>query len=117
MSNPVMQFQILSKVPDDTARFYSALFGWTVDADNPLGYREIRTGSSEGIQGGIWPAPAQATAFVQLFIRVEDVKACVKRAEEMGAKVIIPPTSLPAGGELAVLHDPLGLSFGVMNTS
>lgn len=117
MSNPVVQFQILSKAPDDTARFYSSLFGWMVEADNPLGYRGIRTGSSEGIQGGIWPAPAHAAGFVQLFVRVEDVKACVKRAEEMGAKLIIPPARLPAGEELAVLHDPLGISFGVMKTS
>jgi predicted enzyme related to lactoylglutathione lyase len=117
MSNPVMQFQFLSTAPDDTARFYSSLFGWTVDADNPLGYREISTGSSEGIQGGIWPAPSQAAAFVQLFIRVEDVKTCVRKAEGMGAKLIIPPASLPAGGELAVLHDPLGIPFGVIKLS
>jgi uncharacterized protein len=117
MSNPVMQFQILSKAPDETARFYSSLFGWTVNADNPLGYREISTGSSEGIQGGIWPAPSQAVGLVQLFVGVEDVTTCVRKAEEMGAKLIIPPTSLPAGGQLAVLHDPLGISFGIMKLS
>jgi len=117
MSNPVMQFQILSTAPDDTARFYGSLFGWTVNADNPLGYREISTGSSEGIQGGIWPAPPQASGLVQLFVKVEDVKTCVRRAEEMGARLIIPPTTLPAGGELAVLHDPLGISFGVVKMS
>ena len=76
MSNPVMQFQILSKTPDETAQFYSALFGWSVDADNPMGYRRIDTGSPQGIQGGIWPAPPQAPNFVQLFIAVEDMKAC-----------------------------------------
>lgn len=84
MSNPVMQFQILSKTPDETATFYSTLFGWTVNADNPLGYREISTGSANGIQGGIWPGPPQATTFVQLFIAVDDVKTCVQRAERMG---------------------------------
>jgi len=31
----------------------------------------------------------------------------------MGAKTIIPPTVLPEGDELAVLHDPQGMSFGV----
>lgn len=56
MGNPVMQFQMISKKPDETARFYSELFGWTIDADNPMGYRRIDTGSMEGIQGGIWPA-------------------------------------------------------------
>jgi uncharacterized protein len=113
MANPVMQFQILSKTPDETARFYSALFGWSVDANNPLGYRRIDTGSLEGIQGGIWPAPPQAPNFVQLFIAVDDVKSSVKRAEDLGAKLLIPPTLLPEGDEMAVLHDPHGISFAV----
>lgn len=113
MAKPVTQFQILSKSPDDTARFYSSLFGWTIDANNPLGYRRIDTGSPEGIQGGIWPAPPQAPTFVQLFISVDDIGATVTRAQELGAKVLIPPTTLPEGDQLAVLHDPQGLSFGV----
>ena len=49
MTHPVVQFQIISKTPDETARFYSDLFGWAIDADNPMGYRRIDTGSKEGI--------------------------------------------------------------------
>lgn len=114
MGNPVTQFQILSKAPDETARFYSSLFGWTVNADNPLGYRTINTGSQNGIQGGIWPAPPQAPNFVQLFMTVDNVRTLVEKAETMGAKLIIPPTSLPDGGEMAVMHDPQGMSFGIV---
>ena len=113
MSNPVMQFQMISKAPEETARFYSSLFGWKVDADNPMGYRQIHTGSAEGIQGGIWPAPPQAANFVQLFMSVEDVPASVEKALGLGAKVLIPPTMLPEGDEMAVLHDPHGMSFAV----
>lgn len=114
MGNPVIQFQILSQTPDEIARFYSTLFGWSVNDDNPLGYREISTGSSHGIQGGIWPAPPQASTFVQLFMAVDDVKTCVKNAKDLGAKLIIPPTVLPSGEELAVMHDPQGMAFGIM---
>ena len=113
MGNPVIQFQILSKSPDQTARFYSSLFGWTVDANNPLGYRRIDTGSESGIQGGIWPAPVQTPDFVQLFMAVEDVEAAVKRAEALGAKTVIPPTTLPDGGRMSVMIDPQGMSFAV----
>jgi predicted enzyme related to lactoylglutathione lyase len=114
MGRPVTQFQIISTSPEETARFYSSLFGWVVNSDNPLGYREIKTDSVNGIQGGIWPAPPQASNFVQLFTAVDDVQACVQRAQELGAQLIIPPTALPDGGELAVMHDPQGMSFGVM---
>lgn len=114
MGNPVTQFQMLSAKPDETAAFYSSLFGWTTSADNTIGYRQIDTGSKEGIQGGIWPAPLQAANFVQLFIGVEDVGASVAAAERLGAKVLIPPTVLPGGDEMAVLHDPHGMAFAVM---
>src|SRR3954469_19546803 len=102
MGNPVLQFQILSKDPEKTASFYSELFGWTIDANNPMGFRRINTGSKEGIQGGIWPAPPQAPNFSQLFIAVADVKASAAQAQALGANLIIPPTVLPEGDEMAV---------------
>ena len=108
-----MQFQILSNAPEATAAFYSSLFGWSIDANNPMGYRQIRTESKEGIQGGIWPAPPQAPNFVQLFMAVEDVKASVAKAASLGAKLLLPATMLPEGDEMAVLHDPQGMSFAV----
>lgn len=113
MASPVTQFQILSKTPDATAAFYSKLFGWKVDSSNAMGYRQIDTGSKDGIQGGIWPAPPQAPNFVQLFIGVGDVKASVAQAQSLGAKVLIPDTVLPDGDEMAVLLDPQGMSFAV----
>jgi len=78
-----------------------------------MGYRQIDTGSKEGIQGGIWPAPPQSSNFVQLFMKVDDVGALVQKAQELGAKVLIPPTVLPDGDEMAVLHDPQGMPFAV----
>lgn len=113
MSNPVFEFQIISKDPDGTGRFYCDLFGWSVDSDNASGHRRLNTGSSEGIQGGIWPAPPQAPNFVQLFVAVDDVARAVSKAETLGAKMLIPPTTLPEGDEMAVLHDPQGLPFVV----
>jgi predicted enzyme related to lactoylglutathione lyase len=113
MSNPVFEFQVVSKDPDATGRFYCELFGWSVSSDNALGYRRIDTGSRNGIQGGIWPAPPQAPNFVQLFVAVDDVAAVVSKAETMGARVLIAPTTPPEGGEMAVLHDPQGMPFAV----
>jgi len=113
MGNPVLQFQIISRAPEETARFYSELFGWSIDANNPLGYRRIDTGSNQGIHGGIWPAPPQSPSFAQFFIGVDDVKATVAHAEKLGARLLIPPTVLPEGDEMAVMHDPQGLSFAL----
>ena len=113
MTHPVTQFQILAKDPAAVAKFFGTLFGWTIDADNPLGYRRIDTRSERGIQGGIWPAPPEAPDFVQLFIDVADVAASVAKAESLGARVIVPPSKLPEGDEMAVPLAPNQMSFAV----
>jgi|ERR1035438_6096032 predicted enzyme related to lactoylglutathione lyase len=114
MGNPVMRFQIVSKKPLETARFYGSLFGWKTGANHPMGFRRIDTGSPEGIQGSIFPAPPKSENFVQLFMAVEDVKATVLKAVRLGAEVVIPPAIVPGeGDEVSVLRDPQGLMFAV----
>ena len=89
MGNPVVRWQIISPAADATASFYTKLFGWTASQDNALGYRELKTGG-EGIDGGVWPGPPQERPFVQLFVAVPDIDACMANAERLGAKVIVP---------------------------
>jgi predicted enzyme related to lactoylglutathione lyase len=100
---------MITNEPDRVADFYTELFEWEVDADNPLSYRVIDTKSEHGIGGGIWPAPPEATSFVQLFVEVDDVPAYVERATHLGARVIVPHQVLPDGDEMAVIHDVAGI--------
>ena len=116
MGNPVVRWQIITPNPDAATSFYRELFGWTATRDNALGYRQVRTGSN-GIEGGIWPAPGDVQSFVQLFIEVADVEAHVQRATELGAEVIVPVSVLPEGDTMAVLRDPGGLPFAVCSTA
>jgi len=113
MGCPVMQWQIVTKDPQRLADFYAKLCGWRIHADNALNYRMVDTQSGRGINGGIWPAPPEADSFSQLFIEVDDIHAMVKKAGELGAKVLIPPQRLPDGDSLAILHDPMGVPFGL----
>ena len=114
MGHPVMQWQILARNPDTLAAFYGALFGWRVNADNPMGYRTIDTGSDRGIAGGIWPIGDEGHPLVQLFVDVTDVAACAARVEQLGGQIIIPPQVLPDGDEMAIVMDTEGLSFGIV---
>ena len=109
MSHPVIKWQILSKNPEVSEAFYTRLFGWEVDSDNPLGYRMIDTKSDRGINGGIWPAPEAPQSSVQLFVAVDDEDEYLAKAEELGGTVIIPKQVLPEGDEMAVLLDPEGM--------
>ena len=114
VGDPVVQWQIISKEPDKHASFYAAVFGWTIGSANPLGYRMAETGSGRGISGGFWPAPPEANSFVQLFLEVSDMAATVAKVTKHGGSVLIPPQTLPQGEQMAVLRDPLGLTFGVV---
>jgi predicted enzyme related to lactoylglutathione lyase len=113
MGNPVVQWQIVARDPEAATRFYRDLFGWRVRTDNALGYRQIETGSDRGINGGVWPSPPEGHSLLQLFIEVPDVDAYVGKATALGAQVIVPKSVLPDGDAVAIMLDPLGLSFGI----
>jgi hypothetical protein len=113
VGNPVVQWQILAKDPEAVTRFYSALFGWTINASNALGYRVVETGNGRGIDGGVWPSPPEGHNLVQLFVEVDDIDAALAKATSLGATVIVPKSELPDGDALAIVLDPAGLSFGM----
>lgn len=114
MGSPVVKWQIVAPDAAAVTSFYSKLFGWTVDASNALGYRELRSGDERGIDGGVWPAPAPGAAMVQLFVEVDDVQLHLDRAASLGAKVLVPRTELPDGDVMALFVDVAGLSCGLV---
>jgi uncharacterized protein len=114
MGNPVTQWQVITREPEKHSAFYARVFGWTINADNPLGYRMVDPDSAKGIPGGFWPAPPEAQAFVQLFIEVTDIDETVRLVTNNGGSVLIPPQTLPAGEQMAILRDPMGISFGLV---
>src|ERR1700751_2067317 len=97
MGHPVIAWQIVTRQPEKLQAFYTALFGWEVNADNSLGYRMVDTGPERGIDGGIWPAPPETHDFIQVFVEVDDVASTAKRAVELGGKLIVPVQKLPDG--------------------
>ena len=114
MASPVTHWQIISKDPEGAAGFYRELFGWRIDTANGLNYRMVETQSDgKGMPGGIWPAPPEGHALVQLFVEVDDVDRAVQRATELGATMVIPKQVLPDGDEMAIIHDKFGITFGL----
>ena len=53
MPNPVMHWEISGKNAKKLHDFYTKLFGWEVNADNPMNYGLVDTHSKGGINGGI----------------------------------------------------------------
>lgn len=114
MGCPVVRWQMVSPRPDEVASFYTRLFGWKLSRANALGYRELRAGQAKGIDGGVWPAPQHVPqGFVQLFVEVPDLDACIADAVRLGGKVIVPKSELPDGDGMAVLLDPTGMPVAI----
>ena len=62
MGQPVVHFEVIGKDGKKLINYYSELFGWEIDANNPMNYgivtREGNVNShGVGIGGGVGPAP------------------------------------------------------------
>lgn len=58
MGQPVVHWKIASKDAERLQDFYTRLFGWKIDSNNPMKYGMVDTGGQGGINGGIMWDPA-----------------------------------------------------------
>jgi uncharacterized protein len=111
MANAVTHFEIHGKDGKKTQGFYASVFGWSIDADNPMNYGMVSAPGGEGIGGGI--AQAMGQPMVTIYVEVEDLDATLKAAESLGGKTILPPSDVPGGPRLAQFADPDGNVIGL----
>ena len=115
MPRPV-HFELPAADPERAARFYTDVFGWTIEKwDGPAEYWLVTTGEEgePGINGGIMrPQGPEATTVNT--VDVQDLDATVERATAAGATVVAPRMPIPGMGWLAYLTDTEGNTFGMM---
>jgi predicted enzyme related to lactoylglutathione lyase len=114
VSNPVVHFEILG--PDATAlhQFYGDLFGWKINADNPMNYGVVETGGEHAIGGGIGPNE-DGTPQTCFYVQVDDPQAYLDRAVAAGGKVAVPVTEIPGMNvTFAQFTDPQGNLIGMV---
>ena len=114
MGAPVIQWEITSKNASELQKFYSELFDWKINADNPQGYGLVDTQNERGAAGGIGEPPPGDEGHLTFYVMVEDPQATLNKAETMGAKTVMPPTEIPgAGVTIALFLDPDGHLIGL----
>ena len=113
--NSVAWFEIGTDDPDTVERFYGELFGWTFQKDEEGGmeYRMVTTPGAEQPSGGVMSTGGKFPNYAAFYVLVEDVAATVAKAERLGAKALVPPTTAPDGLVFAQLHDPSGNQIGL----
>jgi uncharacterized protein len=62
--------------------------------------------------GSAWPSGGPESHWIAYF-SVEDVDETATKAEQLGGKVLLPPSDVPGFGRAAVLRDPQGAAFGI----
>ena len=110
MADRVTHFEVHGKDGKRLQQFYASLFGWKVDASNPMQYGMVSP-EPGGIGGGIAQGPKPAVTF---YVEVADPAAALKNAERLGGKTVMPPQDIPGGPQIAQFADPEGNVIGLV---
>ncbi|MFQ5856291.1 MAG: VOC family protein [Anaerolineae bacterium] len=115
MGQPVVHWEIAAKDAKKLQDFYSNLFDWKIDTNNPMNYGMVETGGEGGINGGIF-TPEEEMPGVTLYVAVDDLQAALDRAESLGGRTIVPPTEIPDTVTFAMFADPEGNMTGLVKS-
>ena len=111
MGRPVVHFEIGCRDRARTGDFYSKLFGWQITDAGPAS--NIQTGSPQGIPGHITSLGHEPEHYTMFYVDVEDVRAALDKAAELGGKPVVGPITIPAG-TFAWFSDPDGNMIGLL---
>jgi len=112
---------LITKDPDTDAGFYQTLFDYEVFelSDNPS--REHLLLATDGYaRASVNPFPVSRPDMLPHwlnFVRVEDAAAASAKAQELGGRVVVEPRPDRHGGKIAVVVDPSGAPFGLLEWS
>ncbi len=117
---PVVHFEIIGKDGKKLQDFYSKLFDWQIDANNPMNYGLVQAagnGTEVGkgsIGGGVSAGEPGMPGYVTVYAQVSDLAATLKKAESLGGKTVMPPTEIPNMVTFALFTDPEGHMVGLV---
>ena len=120
MGQAVVHFEVVGKDGEKLQRYYGELFGWNVNADNPMQYGMVdakdntsMTGDN-GIGGGIGQGPDGYEGHVTFYVAVPDVEQALQKAESLGGTRVMGPEKLMDMVELGQFKDPEGNVIGLV---
>jgi len=117
--------EVLTRDPEAAKAFYPAVFGWGLGKPGFEGAPESyvvweRESDGRGVGGMMDITGIEATADVpphwNVCFAVGDCDATAARCKELGGQVLMEPMSMPIG-RFAVLMDPQGAAFNVMQSA
>jgi uncharacterized protein len=114
MANPFVHVELQTNDTTSARKFYTGLFGWKLqDVPMPGGtYTMIDVGSGTG--GGMMrnPVPGAPSHWLA-YVAVDDINASTKKAQELGAQMLLDVTEVGEFGWMSVITDPTGATLGM----
>ncbi len=114
MAQPVVMFEIMGTDVAALRSFYQELFGWEIDADNPMDYGLVEPAQGKGIPGGIGALPEGYPGHVTFYVEVPDVEKALNRAEEVGGTRVMGPENIMDRVDVGHFTDPEGHLIGLI---
>jgi len=118
MGQPVVHFEVIGRDGEKLQSYYSDLFGWEIDSNNPMSYGIVQRENNVnadgiGIGGGVGRGPEGYAGHVTFYVEVPDVEAALAKAETLGGKRVFGPDEVTEGVEIGQFTDPEGHVVGV----
>ena len=100
---------------DAAQAFYTAILGWQIgDSVMPgMDYRLAKVADTAVAGLMLAQSPEQPTAWT-IYFAVDTADTTFAAATAAGATPIVPPTDIPGTGRFALLIDPQGAAFGIL---
>jgi predicted enzyme related to lactoylglutathione lyase len=122
MGRPVVHFEIIGKDGAKLQAYYAELFGWELNADNPMNYgivdrKSAQTPDGIGIGGGVAGGPEGYDGHVTFYVQVDDVEAGMAKAESLGGTRVFGPEEIMPGLVIGQFLDPEGHMVGLVNAA
>ena len=119
MGQPVVHFEVVGKDGAKLQQYYSELFGWQIDANNPMNYGMVaRDGNTNtegvGIGGGVGQGPGGYEGHVTFYVEVPDVEEALAKAESLGGTRVMGPEDIMGQVILGQFKDPEAHLIGVV---
>ncbi len=122
MGKPVVHFEVIGKDGHKLKSFYSELFGWEIDSNNPMNYGLVQregnvNAEGVGIGGGIGTGPEGYSGHVTFYVEVPDVEAALAQAQSLGGSRMMGPDKMLEDVEIGLFSDPEGHVIGLTKTA
>lgn len=114
MKHPVVWFEVMGENGARLQSFYRELFGWKIDAGNPMKYGMVEAVNGRGIPGGVGQLGENPQPKVTFYVSTGSIEESLARASGLEGKVLMPRTELPGGTILGMLADPEGNAIGLV---